>query len=342
MKAVGVLNSLPVTDASALQDVEIGRPVASGKFLLVKVHAVSVNPVDTKIRMNAGTNLPQPRILGWDCAGVVEAVGEDCSLFKPGDAVFYAGDVTRAGCNGEYHLIDERIVGRKPASLSFDDAAAMPLTTITAWEALFDRMGISKDAAANKGKSILIIGAAGGVGSIAVQLAKKVAGLQVIATASRAQTEQWCRDMGADQVINHREALGDEFKRAGLTGVNYILCLVGTAQHWHGMADVILPQGKLCLIVDTESNQPVNINLFKPKSVSITWEFMFTRSRFQTADIAEQGVLLNEASRLLDAGVLRHTRTEHYGALNAANLLKAHAKLESGTMVGKLVLNVPQ
>lgn len=342
MKAVGVLNSLPVTDLSALQDVEIAKPVASGKFLLVKVHAVSVNPVDTKIRMNAGTNLPQPRILGWDCAGVVEAVGEDCSLFKPGDEVFYAGDVTRAGGNSQYHLIDERIVGHKPKTLSFDDAAAMPLTTITAWEALFERMGISKDVAANKGKSILIIGGAGGVGSIAVQLAKKVAGLQVIASASRPQTEQWCRDMGADQVINHREALGDEFKRVGLIGVNYILCLVGTAQHWHGMAEVILPQGKLCLIVDTESNQPVNINLFKPKSVAITWEFMFTRARFQTPDMAEQGVLLNEVSRLLDAGVLRHTRTEHYGPLNAANLLKAHAKLESGTMVGKLVLNVPQ
>ena len=340
MKAVGVHNSLPVTDASALEDVEIAKPSATGRFLLVRVHAVSVNPVDTKIRMAAGSRLEQPRILGWDCAGVVESVGPDCTLFKAGDEVYYAGDVTRAGCNSEFHLIDERIFGHKPKKLSFDDAAAMPLTTITAWEGLFDRMAISRDKAANKGKSILIIGAAGGVGSIAIQLAKKVAGLNVIATASRPETEKWCREMGADQVINHRESLAEEFKRIGQNGVNYILCLVGTAQHWHGMADVILPQGKLCLIVDTESNQPVNINLFKPKSVAITWEFMFTRSRFQTPDIAEQGVLLNEASRLFDAGELRHTRTEHYGALNAANLLKAHAKLESGTMVGKLVLSV--
>ncbi|MGB4248223.1 MAG: zinc-binding alcohol dehydrogenase family protein [Pseudohongiellaceae bacterium] len=340
MKAVGVHNSLPVTDASALEDVEIAKPSATGRFLLVRVHAVSVNPVDTKIRMAAGSRLEQPRILGWDCAGVVESVGPDCTLFKAGDEVYYAGDVTRAGCNSEFHLIDERIVGHKPKKLSFDDAAAMPLTTITAWEGLFDRMAIGRDKAANKGKSILIIGAAGGVGSIAIQLAKKVAGLNVIATASRPETEKWCREMGADQVINHRESLAEEFKRIGQNGVNYILCLVGTAQHWHGMADVILPQGKLCLIVDTESNQPVNINLFKPKSVAITWEFMFTRSRFQTPDIAEQGVLLNEASRLFDAGELRHTRTEHYGALNAANLLKAHAKLESGTMVGKLVLSV--
>lgn len=340
MKAVGVHNSLPVTDASALEDVEIAKPSATGRFLLVRVRAVSVNPVDTKIRMAAGSRLEQPRILGWDCAGVVESVGPDCTLFKAGDEVYYAGDVTRAGCNSEYHLIDERIVGHKPKKLSFDDAAAMPLTTITAWEGLFERMAISRDKAANQGKSILIIGAAGGVGSIAIQLAKKMAGLNVIATASRPETEKWCRDMGADQVINHRESLAEEFKRIDQNGVNYILCLVGTAQHWHGMADVILPQGKLCLIVDTESNQPVNINLFKPKSVAITWEFMFTRSRFQTQDIAEQGVLLNEASRLFDAGELRHTRTEHYGALTAANLLKAHAKLESGTMVGKLVLSV--
>ncbi len=340
MKAVGVHNSLPVTDVSALEDVQIAKPSATGRVLLLRVRAGSVNPDDTKIRMAAGSRLEQPRILGWDCAGVVESVGPDCTLFKAGDEVYYAGDVTRAGCNSEYHLIDERIVGRKPSKLSFDDAAAMPLTTITAWEAMFERMNISRDSAANKGKSILIIGAAGGVGSIAIQLAKKVAGLQVVATASRFESEKWCRDLGADQVIDHREALAEELKRIGQNGVNYILCLVGTAQHWHGMADVILPQGKLCLIVDTESNQPVNINLFKPKSVAITWEFMFTRARFQTPDIAEQGVLLNEASSLFDSGVLRHTRTEHYGDLNAVNLLKAHTKIETGTMIGKLVLSV--
>jgi len=342
MKAVGVLNSLPVTDASALVDVDIPKPEAQGRDLLVRVHAVSVNPVDTKIRMAAGSRLEQPRILGWDCAGVVEAVGSDCTLFKPGDEVFYAGDVTRAGCDSEFHLVDERIVGRKPASLTFEDAAAMPLTTVTAWEALFERMAINPDPAGNQGKSILIIGAGGGVGSIAVQLAKKVAGLTVIATASRPETVKWCKEMGADHVINHREPLADECKQVGFNTVTYILCLVGTAQHWHGMADVIQPQGRICLIVDTESNQPVNLNLFKPKSVTISWEFMFTRSRFQTPDMAHQGVLLNEASRMFEAGMLRHTRTEHFGELNAANLLNAHRKLESGTMIGKLVLSLPQ
>lgn len=339
MKAVGVHNSLPVTDPAALEDVEVAIPGASGRFLLVRVRAVSVNPVDTKIRLTAGSRLEVPRILGWDCAGVVEAIGEGCSLFQPGDEVYYAGDVTRAGCNSEYHLIDERLVGKKPVSLSFDDAAAMPLTTITAWEALFERLAIPRNAEANAGRNILIIGGAGGVGSIAIQLAK-MAGLSVVTTASRPETEQWCREMGADEVINHREEIADECKRVGFDSLDYILCLVGTAQHWRSMADVIKPQGKLCLIVDTESNQPVNINLFKPKSVAICWEFMFTRARFQTPDMDEQGKLLNAAAKLLDAGVLRHTRTEHYGTLNAENLLKAHAKVESGTMMGKLVLSV--
>ncbi len=340
MKAVGVHNSLPVVEPNALEDVDIPAPVASGRQLLVRVRAISVNPVDTKIRMTAGSRLDFPRILGWDCAGIVESVGEQSADFKPGDQVYYAGDVTQPGCNSQFHVIDERLVGKKPASLSFEDAAAMPLTTITAWEAMFERMGIPMDPETNKDRSILIIGGAGGVGSIAIQLAKKLAGLKVYATASRPQSEQWCREMGADAVLNHREELEDECKRNGIEGVDYILCLVGTAQYWRAMADIIRPQGKLCLIVDTESNQPVNINLFKPKSVAITWEFMFTRARFQTADMAEQGALLTRAAALFDQGELRHTRTEHYGDLSATNLLKAHAKLESGSMIGKLVLSV--
>ncbi len=340
MKAVGVHNSLPVADPNALEDVEIPTPTASGRQLLVRVRAVSVNPVDTKIRMTAGSRLDFPRVLGWDCAGVVESVGEQCTEFKAGDEVYYAGDVTQPGCNSELHLVDERLVGKKPASLSFEDAAAMPLTTITAWEAMFERMAIAKNPKANKERSILIIGGAGGVGSIAIQLAKKVAGLKVYATASRPESEQWCREMGADEVLNHKEELEDECKRVGIEGVDYILCLVGTAQYWRSMADIIRPQGKLCLIVDTEANQPVNINLFKPKSVAITWEFMFTRARFQTADMAQQGVLLSDAAALFDKGKLQHTRTEHFGNLEATNLLKAHAKLESGSMIGKLVLSV--
>ncbi|MDX1490691.1 MAG: zinc-binding alcohol dehydrogenase family protein [Pseudohongiellaceae bacterium] len=342
MKAVGVYNSLPVSQSNALEDAIIPAPEAKGRDLLVRVKAVSVNPVDTKIRMAAGTGLSEPRVLGWDCAGVVEAIGDQCTGFNLGDEVYYAGDVTRAGCNSELHLIDERIVAHKPTSLSFEEAAAMPLTTITAWEAMFDRMAISRNKSDNAGKSILIIGGAGGVGSIAIQLAKQVAGLNVIATASRAQTVEWCQGMGADSVINHRESLLKECEKLGVKGVDYILCLVGTASHWDSMAELINPQGKMCLIVDTEDNQPVNINLLKPKSVAITWEFMFTRARFQTDDMAQQGVLLGEAAKLFDAGVLRHTQTENYGELNASNLLKAHAKLESATMIGKLILSVAQ
>ena len=234
--------------------------------------------------------------------------------------------------------IDERIVGKKPESLSFAEAAAMPLTTITAWEALFDRMAISRDAMRNAGRSILIIGGAGGVGSIAIQLAK-LAGLKVIATASRPNSNQWCLDMGADAVINHHKSFIDELKENGQSGVDYIFCTAGTAQHWHGMVDVINPQGKICLIVDSESNQPLNINLLKAKSVTVVWEFMFTRARFQTADMAAQGVLLNEAADLLDSGKLRHTMTEHLQPVNATNLKQAHAKMESATMLGKLVLS---
>jgi len=340
MNAIGVYSSLPVTHEKALQDVELPSPVAQGRDLLIRVKAVSVNPVDTKIRMSVGSNIPQARVLGWDCAGVVEAVGEQCTLFKPGDDVYYAGDMTRAGCNSELHLVDERIVGSKPSTLSFEQAAAMPLTTITAWEALFDRMSIIRDRDDDKQRSILIIGGAGGVGSIAIQLAKQLAGLRVIATASRPETVQWCQKMGADKVINHHNLLLDEFKALGESGVDYILCTAGTAQHWHSMADVINPQGRICLIVDSESNQPLNINLFKAKSVTIAWEFMFTRARFQTTDMAEQGGLLNKMAELLDKGALRHTMTEHGGVLTAANLRQAHARLESGEMLGKLVLSV--
>ncbi len=338
MKAVGVFSSLPVSNEKALQDIEIPAPVVGGRDLLVRVNAISVNPVDTKIRMTVGNNVPQARVLGWDCAGVVEAVGPECSNFKPGDEVYYAGDVTRAGCNSELHLVDERIVGRKPGTLSFAEAAAMPLTTITAWEALFERMAVSRDAKRNAGLSILIIGGAGGVGSIAIQLAK-LAGLKVIATASRPTSSQWCTDLGADAVINHHKSFIDELKENGQTGVDYIFCTAGTAQHWHGMADVINPQGKICLIVDSESNQPLNINLLKAKSVTVVWEFMFTRARFQTADMAAQGVLLQEAADLLDSGKIRHTMTDHLQPINATNLRQAHARMESATMLGKLVLS---
>jgi len=263
MKAIGFYQYLPVEDPASLVEVEVPNPEPGDRDLLVRVQAVSVNPVDVKIRSRLKKAAAQPQIIGWDVAGVVESIGRDVSLFKAGDEVYYAGDITRPGCNSQYHLVDERIVGRKPTSLSFEQAAAMPLTTITAWEALFDRLGVEKTAPANPEQpSVLIIGGAGGVGSIATQLAKKVAGCKVIATASRDESAEWCRANGADEIIDHHKPFAEEFKRIGADEADYILCFNSTEKHIQNMADVIKPQGKICTIVETKDNQPLNINVF--------------------------------------------------------------------------------
>jgi len=337
MKAVGLYKYLPIDDPESLVDVEVPKPEARGRDLLVRVRAVSVNPVDTKVRAPKDKVETAPRILGWDASGVVEAVGEEVSLFQPGDEVYYAGDITRPGCDAEYHLVDERIVGRKPRSLSFEQAAAMPLTTLTAWEALFDRMDVPR-ASGESGRSLLVIAGAGGVGSIAIQIAKKLAGMRVIATASRPETEAWCRELGADEVIDHRKPFREELKRIGAGEVDTILCAANTELHLQNMVDAIRPQGRICLIVGVKGGQPVPINLFQPKSVALCWELMFTRAQFQTPDMRAQHDILDEAARLLDDGVLRHTMREDFGPLDAESLRKAHAALESGRMIGKLVL----
>ena len=340
MKAIGFYQYLPVEDPASLLAVKVPDPEPQGRDLLVRVKAVSVNPVDTKVRARQVGILRKPRILGWDAAGVVEAVGSDVSLFQAGDEVYYAGDISRPGCDSQYHLVDERIVGRKPVSLSFEQAAAMPLTTITAWEAMFDRLGVDRSSSVDDShRTVLIIGGAGGVGSIAVQLAKKKAGLAVIATASRGESAEWCRKLGADEIINHHEPFTEEFKRIGADEVDYILCFNSTEMHIQNMADVIKPQGKVCAIVETKNSQPVNINVFQRKSVAFMWELMFTRPLFQTPDMQAQHDLLNEAGRMLDEGLLKTTMTENYGPLTAENLRRAHGKLESGSMIGKLVLS---
>ena len=338
MKAVGFTHYLPINNPDSLLDIEVPTPTPSGRDLLVRVHAVSVNPVDVKTRAPRPAIEPTPRILGWDAAGVVEAVGADVTLFKPGDEVFYAGSIDRAGCDSEVHLVDERIVGPKPRTLSFEEAAALPLTTITAWEALFDRLGIAKEPSANQGRTVLIIGGAGGVGSIAIQIAKQVAGLHVIATASRPNSVEWCRQQGADVVINHRQPLKEELAAAGFATVDYILCTNSVEQYVTSMAEIIAPQGKICTIVGTKGNEPIPMNLFMRKSVGFFYELMFTRPVFQTPDMQAQHDLLVEASRLVDAGTLHTTLTERFGPLNAANLRRAHARIESGTMIGKLAL----
>jgi NADPH2:quinone reductase len=314
------------TDLNSLTDIELPKPSPAGRDLLVKVEAVSVNPVDTKQR-KAGS--PAPRVLGWDAAGTVAALGPQATLFKPGDAVYYAGDVTRPGCDSEYHLVDERIVGRKPKSLDFAQAAAIPLTAITACEAFFDRMKVVA------GRSLLIIGGAGGVGSIGIQIAK-IAGLKVIATASRSETIAWCKELGADHVVDHRKPMRPQIEALGLKHVDYIANFNEVDEHWAAIGDLIAPQGAIVLIVGNKA--PLNVDAVRAKSAAICFELMFTRPRFQTPDMVEQHRLLNQVAEWLDHGKLRGTLKQTLSPINAANLRRAHAQLESGTMIGKLVL----
>ncbi|AWK86274.1 zinc-binding alcohol dehydrogenase family protein [Azospirillum thermophilum] len=337
MKAVAYSKPLPADDPASLQDITLDRPVATGHDLLVRVEAVSVNPVDTKLRRNATPPEGSPRVLGFDAAGVVEAVGPDVTLFRPGDAVFYAGSIDRPGTNAEYHLVDERIVGRKPASLDFAEAAALPLTSITAWEMLFDRLGIARTGAAGgeEGKSLLVVGGAGGVGSMAVQLARRLTGLTVIATASRPETEAWVRELGAHHVVNHHGSIPDQVRALGIEGVDYIFSTTATDRHFAGLAEIVAPQGHIGLIDDPE---PIDVRLLKRKSVALHWELMFTRPVFRTADMIAQHRLLTEVSALVDDGTLRTTLTGTLGRIDAATLRRAHALIESGTARGKLVL----
>lgn len=337
MKAVGLHRYLPISDPDALNDLELTPPTPTGHDLLVRVEAVSVNPVDTKVRAPKKTDKTESnaKVLGWDAAGTVEAVGPDVTLFKTGDPVFYAGSITRPGANAQLHLVDERIVGRKPETLGFADAAALPLTAITAWEGLFDRLRIDPDGG-HAGRRILIIGGAGGVGSIAIQLAKRVARLEVIATASRPESDAHCRALGADHVVNHREPLAPQLKQLGFEHVPYVFCLNDTDGHWSAMTEIVAPQGTICSIVET--SVPVNLDPLKAKSAGFVFEFMFTRSMFGTDDMIEQHRLLNRVADLIDAGTVKTTLGENLGRINAANLRAAHAKLETGRTIGKVVL----
>lgn len=335
MKAIGLYRYLPINDPESLIDLEIETPTPTGHDLLVRVQAISVNPVDTKIRAPKPQQEQKPKILGWDVAGIVEQVGPECQLFKPGDEVYYAGSVARPGANSQLHLVEETIVGHKPRSLSFAQAAALPLTSLTAWEGLFDRLEISKDAASNAGKSILIIGAAGGVGSIATQLAH-FAGLKVIGTASRPETIQWAKDHGADETIDHHQPFGGQLKALGLETVDYIFCLNSTDKHWDNMVATIAPQGKICSIVETHG--PLNLSALQSKSATFVWEFMFTRSLFHTSDMIKQHQILDTLADMIDSGKIKTTLTESVSPINAANLRAVHAKLEAGSTIGKIVL----
>jgi NADPH2:quinone reductase len=373
MKAVGLYKHLPIEDPQSLINLDIQQPEhPTGRDLLVAIKAISINPLDTKVRRGSippTKNEKLPRILGWDAAGEVIAAGSDCTLFEKGDAVYYAGSISRPGTNCEFHLVDERIVGRKPKSLSFEEAAALPLTTITAWESLYDRLSLYSDTirrktvlpaispsnVSDKNKShspssILIIGGAGGVGSIVIQLVKNLinhlpsssslfSGMNVIVTASRNESVEWCKKMGADFVINHHKDLRSQIKElVGVEYIDYILCLNDTDGHFDIMKQLVAPQGKICSIVETKA--PVDLGgILRQKSATFVWEVMFTRSLFQTPDMIAQHHLLNTVADLIDNKKIKTTLTDLLSPINAENLRKVHKKMESGTTIGKIVLS---
>ncbi len=334
MKAVGYKKSLPIDDQDSLINFETAKPDPKGRDIRVAVKAISANPVDYKVRKRAAPPEGETKILGYDAAGTVDAVGPEVTLFKPGDEVFYAGSILRQGTNSEFHLVDERIVGSKPKSLSFAQAAALPLTSITAWELLFDRLG------AVPGKSIdprtlLITGGAGGVGSILIQLARRLTGLTVVATATRPESQRWCLDLGAHAVIDHARPMKEQIEKLKLPPVALVASLTFTEQHYKAIAELMAPQGRFGMIDDPPE---FTIGAFKGKAISVHWESMFTRSSFQTPDMIAQHHLLNDVADLIDKGVLRTTLAQSFGTINAANLKRAHALLESGRSRGKIVL----
>lgn len=335
MKAVGYLQSLPIDHPEALLDIELPQPTPGPHDLLVKVQAVSVNPVDTKVRKRSAPPVGSYKVLGWDACGTVAAVGAKVTHFKVGDAVWYAGDITRQGSNAEYQVVDERIVGPKPETLSFAEAAALPLTGLTAWELLFDRLQVPKEPV-RPDDTILVVGAAGGVGSIMIQLIRQLTGYRVAATASRPESREWVKSLGAEIVINHNRPLARELEVAGIANVPYAVCLNQTDQHFSEIVTALRPQGRFGLIDDPQ--QLLDIRQLKLKSLSLHWELMFTRSMFQTPDMLRQREILTELSTLVDAGKIRTTLQEKLGFINATNLRRAHTRLEAHEARGKMVL----
>lgn len=335
VKAVGLYHYLPAEDPQSLLDIELERPTPGPRDLLVRVEAVSVNPVDTKQRAPRQRTETEPRVLGWDAAGVVEAIGGEVTLFKPGDEVYYAGSIMRAGTNSEYHVVDERIVGPKPHTLDFAEAAALPLTSLTAWEGLFDRLRLPAEPGAAAGTTLLILNAAGGVGSMATQLAH-LAGLTVIGTASRPASITWASEHGAEHVVNHHEPLAPQLRELGYEQVDAVFCLTPIEPYWEAIGELIAPQGGICAIVGT--GKPLALGGLQHKSVAFDWEYMFTRAMFETPDMIRQHEILTRVAALVDEGVIRTTLNERLTPINAANLRWAHTRLESGEAIGKIVL----
>lgn len=339
MKAVGYIKSLPINDPESLTDIELPQPMAAGRDLLVKVKAIAVNPVDYKVRLNMASPDGGYKVIGWDAVGEVVATGKAATQFKPGDVVYYAGDLNRQGSNAEYQLVDERIVGFKPKSLSDAEAAALPLTTITAWELLFEHLGIQQQLPGSIDKSseiILVVGAAGGVGSILIQIAKAITGATIIATASRANSRDWVKKLGADHVIDHTKPLQAQIEALNIGQVTHVASLNGTEQYFETYTELLKPFGKIAMIDDP--SKPLDVMKLKLKSLSLHIEFMYARSMFNAADMDEQSRLLNRVSELVDLGHIETTTGKNLGIINAGNLRSAHEELESGTAIGKIVL----
>ncbi len=336
MKAVGYQQSLAISEPASLLDIELATPVAAGHDILVRVAAVSVNPVDTKIRKRVTPTAGEYKVLGWDAAGEVVAVGEQVSRFAPGDRVYYAGALQRQGSNAEYQLVDERIVGKMPANLSFEQAAALPLTALTAWELLFDRLELATPSLKHPKPVLLVTGAAGGVGSILVQLARQLTTVTIVATASRPESQLWVQELGAHYVVNHNQPLIPQLQQLGIQAVSHVASLTQTDQHYAELVQLLAPQGKLALIDDPVGG--VDIMPLKQKSISLHWEFMFTRSLFSTPDLLTQHQILTDLSRLIEQGQINTTLKQSFGKINAENLKQAHALLESGKAIGKIVL----
>ena len=334
MKAIGYTHSLDINEPNALMDLEIDKPSASGRDLLIKISAIAVNPVDYKIRQRVNPEGGEPKILGWDAVGEVVDIGSDVTKFAVGDRVYYAGDLTRPGSNAEFQLVDERIVGKAPKSLSDSDAAALPLTTITAYELLFDHLKLKQQSEKSE-EVVLVVGAAGGVGSIMLQLLKTLTGATVIATASRESSKNWVQELGADYVVDHSQPMAEQIKALNVGEVTHVASLNNTHQYIDTYVEVMKPKGKLALIDDPES---LDVAKLKQKSLSLHWEFMFTRSMFETDDMAEQSRLLSDVASLIDEGKINTTVGKHLGKINAANLIEAHKALEEGSAIGKLVL----
>ncbi|MFN3710027.1 MAG: zinc-binding alcohol dehydrogenase family protein [Alishewanella aestuarii] len=336
MKAVGYQQSLAISEPASLLDIELATPVAAGHDILVRVAAVSVNPVDTKIRKRVTPAAGEYKVLGWDAAGEVVAVGEQVSRFAPGDRVYYAGALQRQGSNAEYQLVDERIVGKMPANLSFEQAAALPLTALTAWELLFDRLELATPSLKHPKPVLLVTGAAGGVGSILVQLARQLTTVTIVATASRPESQQWVQELGAHYVVNHNQPLIPQLQQLGIQAVSHVASLTQTDQHYAELVQLLAPQSKLALIDDPVGG--LDIMPLKQKSISLHWEFMFTRSLFSTPDLLTQHQILTDLSRLIEQGQINTTLKQSFGKINAENLKQAHALLESGKAIGKIVL----